>query len=94
MLPALPTLAEAGVEGYDAAAWQAIYTPAGTPEPIRRILSDAAARAIADPGVVRRLADAGVDTMPDPSPQAAARHLEAEVAKWGELVRALGLRGG
>jgi tripartite-type tricarboxylate transporter receptor subunit TctC len=93
MLPNLPTMAEGGIAGYDAAAWQAIYAPAGTPVEIRRILSEAATRAMRDPGVMRRLADAGVDIMPDNSPEAAARHLEIEVRKWSELVRALGIRG-
>jgi hypothetical protein len=93
MLPNLPTLAEGGVAGYDAAAWQAIYAPAGTPAPILQILSDAASRAMRDPAVIRRLAEAGVDIMPDNSPEAAARHLDIEVRKWGDLVRALGLRG-
>jgi tripartite-type tricarboxylate transporter receptor subunit TctC len=93
MLPDLPTLAEAGVPGYEASAWQAVYAPAGTPPAVVRTLSDAAARAIRDPAVARRLAEAGVDTVADPSPEAAARHLEEEVRKWGELVRALGLRG-
>ncbi|HZF75910.1 MAG TPA: tripartite tricarboxylate transporter substrate binding protein [Acetobacteraceae bacterium] len=93
MLPDLPTLAEAGVLGYEASAWQAVYAPAGTPPAVVRTLSDAAARAIRDPTVARRLAEAGVDTVADPSPEAAARHLEEEVRKWGELVRALGLRG-
>ena len=93
MLPNLPTLAEGGVAGYDAAAWQAIYAPAGTPAPILRTLSDAATRAIRDPAVIQRLNASGVDVMPDNSPEAAARHLEIEVRKWSELVRALGLRG-
>jgi len=93
MLPNLPTLAEGGVAGYDAAAWQAIYAPAGTPAEIRQALSQAAARAMRDPTVMRRLAEAGVDIMPDNSPEAAARHLDIEVRKWSELVRALGIRG-
>jgi tripartite-type tricarboxylate transporter receptor subunit TctC len=56
-------------------------------------LSDAASRAMRDPSVIRRLAEAGVDIMPDNSPEAAARHLDIEVRKWGDMVRALGLRG-
>jgi tripartite-type tricarboxylate transporter receptor subunit TctC len=93
LLPDLPTLAEGGVAGYDASAWQAAYAPAGTPAPILQTLSDAAARAIRDPVIIRRLADVGVEAMPDPSPEAASRYLEGEVRKWSELVRALGIRG-
>jgi tripartite-type tricarboxylate transporter receptor subunit TctC len=94
MLPALPTLAEAGVAGYDASAWQAIYAPAQTPDALLRPIAEAAARALRDPATLRRLADAGVDAYADPSPEAARAHLAIEVAKWGDLVRGLGLRGG
>lgn len=93
LLPALPTIAEAGVPGYDAAAWQAIYAPAGTPAAPIRAIADAAAAALKDPGTLKRLNDAGVDAYEDNSPEAAARHLSAEVAKWGGLVHDLGLRG-
>ncbi|NKC32890.1 Bug family tripartite tricarboxylate transporter substrate binding protein [Falsiroseomonas selenitidurans] len=93
LLPQLPTIAEAGVPGYDAAAWQAMYAPAGTPAAPIRAISDAAAAALKDPATLKRLADAGVDAYTDNSPEAAARHLASEVAKWGGLVRELGLRG-
>lgn len=94
LLPDLPTLAEAGVAGYDASAWQAIYVPAGTPLPIRQALESAALRALADPAIQRRLGEIGVDPFADGSAAAAQAYLEAEVAKWGALVRAAGIRGG
>ncbi|MGG5808106.1 Bug family tripartite tricarboxylate transporter substrate binding protein [Falsiroseomonas sp. CW058] len=94
MLPALPTLSEAGVPGYDSSAWNGIYAPAGTPEAAIRPIAEAAARAVRDPATLRRLADAGVDVFEDTSPEALARHLRVEVAKWSELVRALNIRGG
>jgi tripartite-type tricarboxylate transporter receptor subunit TctC len=94
MLPDLPTLAEAGVPGYDSSAWNGIYAPAGTPEDAIRPISNAAARAVRDPATLRRLAAAGVDVFEDPSPEALAAHLRVEVAKWGGLVRELGIRGG
>ena len=94
LLPQLPTIAEAGVAGYDASAWQAIYAPANTPDAALRPIADAAARALRDPGVLARLSAAGVDAYADPSPEAARAHLAVEVAKWGDLVRTLGIRGG
>jgi tripartite-type tricarboxylate transporter receptor subunit TctC len=94
MLPNLPTLAKAGVPGYDSAAWNGIYAPAGTPDALIRPISEAAARAVRDPATLRRLADAGVDVFEDTSPEALAAHLRVEVAKWGELVRTLNIRGG
>jgi tripartite-type tricarboxylate transporter receptor subunit TctC len=94
MLPQLPTLSEAGVPGYDSSAWNGIYAPANTPEALLRPISEAASRAVRDPATRRRLAEAGVDTYDDTSPAALSAHLRAEVAKWSELVQALGLRGG
>lgn len=94
MVPHLPTLSEGGVSGYESTAWNGIYAPAGTPAAAIRPISDAAAGAVRDAGTVARLAAIGVEVFEDPSPEALARHLRAEVEKWGGLVRALGLRGG
>ncbi len=94
MLPNLPTLAESGVPGYDSSAWNGIYAPAGTPDALIRPISEAAARAVRDPATLRRLADAGVDVFEDTTPEALAAHLRVEVAKWGDLVRSLNIRGG
>jgi len=94
MLPNLPTLAEAGVPGYDSSAWNGIYAPAGTPDAAIRPIAAAAAAAVRDPATRERLVRAGLDIFEDTSPEALARHLRVEVEKWGSLVRDLGLRGG
>ena len=94
MLPNLPTLAEAGVPGYDSSAWNGIYAPAGTPDAAIRPIAAAAAGAVRDPATRERLVRAGLDMFEDTSPEALARHLRVEVDKWGSLVRDLGLRGG
>jgi tripartite-type tricarboxylate transporter receptor subunit TctC len=94
LLPGLPTLAEAGVPGYESSAWQGIYAPAATPGTAIRPIAEAAAAAVRDPATRGRLAAAGVDVFEDNSPEALARHLRVEVEKWGALVRELGLRGG
>jgi len=94
MLPQLPTLAEAGVTGYDSSAWNGVYAPAGTPVAAIRPIAEAVAAAVRDPTTKQRLAAAGVDIFEDTSPEALAAHLRLEVAKWGELVRSLNLRTG
>jgi len=94
MLPQLPTLAEAGVTGYDSSAWNGVYAPAGTPVAAIRPIAEAVAAAVREPTTKQRLAAAGVDIFEDPSPEALAAHLRVEVAKWGELVRSLNLRTG
>ena len=94
MLPQLPTLAEAGVTGYDSSAWNGVYAPAGTPVAAIRPIAEAVAAAVREPTTKQRLAAAGVDIFDDTSPEALAAHLRLEVAKWGELVRSLNLRTG
>lgn len=94
MLPALPTLAEAGVPGYESSAWNGVYAPAGTPEALIAPIAAAVAAAVKDPATKARLDAAGVDVFDDTSPAALAAHLRIEVEKWGGLVRELNIRGG
>jgi tripartite-type tricarboxylate transporter receptor subunit TctC len=94
MLPHLPTLAEAGVPGYESSAWNGVYAPAGTPEALIAPIAAAIAAAVKDPATKARLGSAGVDVFEDTSPAALAAHLRVEVAKWGGLVRELNIRGG
>ncbi len=60
-LPDLPTTKEAGLPDYQAAAWNAIFAPKGTPEPILAKLNEAAAKALSDENVRKRLLDLGSD---------------------------------
>ena len=92
MLPDLPTLQEAGVEGYDASSWQALYAPAGTPDPVLRRITEVVGRVMAAPETRTRLAEAGVEPFTDTSPAAAAAHLQEEIAKWEPVLRATGAR--
>ncbi len=93
-MPELPTLQEAGVPGYELTAWQVLFARPGTPPDVLAVLEDAARRAVQDPGVKQRLAQAGVETWPDPSPAAARAHVEAEVARWAPIVAAMNLNPG
>ena len=93
ILPDLPTFAEAGVPGFAASSWQALYAPSGTPADIVAVLSRAALEALAEPAVQRRFEEAGVDPMPGDA-AAAARFIRAETAKWSPILRASGARPG
>ena len=86
LLPALPTLAEAGVAGYAASSWQALYAPAGTPAPILDRLAAAVAAAQADPAVQARYAAQGIELLQG-GPAEAARFVRAEAAKWTALLQ-------
>jgi tripartite-type tricarboxylate transporter receptor subunit TctC len=94
LFPDLPSLAEAGVGGYELTAWQVLFARPGAPAEPLAALEDAARRAVADPGVKARLLASGVETWPDPSPAAAAAHVRAEVARWAPIVAAMGLNPG
>lgn len=94
LVPGLPSLAEAGVTGYDLTAWQVLFAKPGTPAPIVAALEAAAVRALADEAVKERLRRAGVDTWPDTSAAAAARHVREEVARWAPIAERIRQAGG
>lgn len=91
LLPGLPTLAEAGVPGYELTAWQALFVRPGTPPEAVQVLTDAAARAVADAGVQARLRQNSSEVWPDPSPAAAAAWVKEQVERWAPMVRQMGL---
>jgi len=91
-MPDLPTLQEQGVSGYECYTWNAILAPAKTPAPIVAVLSDAINKALADPTVLKRLQDAGVDPTPDSSPEKLADFIKGELAKWAPIIKASGAR--
>jgi tripartite-type tricarboxylate transporter receptor subunit TctC len=93
LLPDLPTLQEAGVAGYVASSWQALYAPAGTPAEIITTLSNAVTQAFTDPSVQKRFADAGVEPMPN-DPAASAQFIRVEIEKWVPILRATGAKAG
>jgi tripartite-type tricarboxylate transporter receptor subunit TctC len=86
LLPALPTLAEAGVAGYAASSWQALYAPAGTPATILDRLAAAVAAAQADTAVQARYAAQGIELLQG-GPAEAARFVRAESVKWTALLQ-------
>jgi len=85
LIPGTPPISSA-LPGYDLTAWQVLFLRPGVPEEARRAISAAALAAVADPAVRQRLLTANVETWPDPSAEAAARHVAAEVARWGPIV--------
>ena len=90
MLPELPTLQEQGIAGFECYTWNAILAPARTPEKIVTQLAEAMAKVMADPAVIKRLQDAGVDPTPGQTPEKTAEFIKAELAKWAPIIRASG----
>lgn len=90
-LPDVPTAAEAGVRGYESAAWFAFLAPRATPRPIIERLSKEIAAAIADPAIRARFADLGAEPL-NATPEETARHIGAEIAKWREIITRAGIK--
>jgi tripartite-type tricarboxylate transporter receptor subunit TctC len=91
VLPDLPTLAEAGVPGFEVALRYGLAAPAGTPKPIVERLNKELNAALASEDVKMRLVNEGADALPM-SPEAYAADIDREEKKWGALVRKLNLK--
>jgi tripartite-type tricarboxylate transporter receptor subunit TctC len=85
-LPNVPTMAEAGVAGYEVVAWQGIFAPAGTPPAIVERLYTEISAILKLPDVQERLAKLGVEPSGMPPKQFAAFQA-AEIAKWAKVVK-------
>jgi tripartite-type tricarboxylate transporter receptor subunit TctC len=84
-LPDVPTAAEAGVKGYNSAAWFAFLAPRGTPRPIVDRLYREIAAAMADPAVRSRFTEFGAEPLAS-TPEELGRHISAEIVKWREII--------
>ena len=89
--PDIPTVAEAGLPGYEAVLHYGIVAPAGTPRPIIDRLNQELRAALADPEVQRSLAKAGAEPLPS-TPEEYAADIDAEETKWGRIVKLSGAK--
>ena len=89
VLPQVPTLNEAGLKGFEATAWWALFAPAGLPAPIAGKLAAEAARIVQTEAFRDKLIEIGVQ--PGGSAQPFADFQRAEIAKWGAAVRDSGV---
>jgi tripartite-type tricarboxylate transporter receptor subunit TctC len=85
-LAGVPTMAEAGVPGYEVYEWNAVFAPAGTPAHIVLKLSDAIAKALKAPDVVERIAAAGGEIQ-NSNPRAAGDFIREQTRFWGKVVK-------
>jgi tripartite-type tricarboxylate transporter receptor subunit TctC len=87
----VPTVAEAGVSGYEASGWAGVLAPAGTPQVIVRRISAAIAKALEQPEVQQRLRADGAEPVGS-SPEAFAGVINSDAAKWAKVIRAGNIR--
>lgn len=90
-LPDVPTLAVAGVPGYEASPWFGVFAPAGTPADVVARLNKALTTTLRQPEIVRKLESVGAEPMGS-TPQALAEHLNKELLRWGALIQERGIR--
>jgi tripartite-type tricarboxylate transporter receptor subunit TctC len=88
-MPDLPTIAEAGVPGYEASSWFGVLAPAGTPKDVVTKLNKEIVRILALPEIKERLSGQGAEPVGD-TPEQFAAHIKAEIAKWERVVKASG----
>ncbi len=89
-LPDVPTFAEAGVP-LEASGWQGVAVPAGTPSAAIAKLSDALAKALAQPEVRERFATQGLDVATS-TPEQLNAHIRAEIEKWTRIARTANIK--
>jgi len=89
--PDVPTMAEAGIAGYEHSLWGMFMVPAATPKDIVARLHRETARALESGEVRERLAGMGVDAV-GTTPEQAGAYLKSEIAKYAKVVRAIGLK--
>jgi len=90
-LPDVPPLDEAGVPGYDAAAWQSVIAPAQTPQPILARLNTELNAIVAMDDIRARLADLGMTPVGTGSIPQLQQFLQSEIVRWGKVVETAGI---
>lgn len=91
-MPNLPTADEAGLRGFEVAAWHGIYAPKGTPPEIVRKLAETLQAALRDPDLVKRFNDINTEpvTQDQATPDALQAKLVSEVDRWAPIIAASG----
>jgi tripartite-type tricarboxylate transporter receptor subunit TctC len=84
-LPDTPTLAEAGIPGFDVTGWQGVVGPAGIPEPIVSRLNSEITRILKQPATIEKLHAFGNESAPG-TPEAFKARIESDIAKWTTVV--------
>jgi tripartite-type tricarboxylate transporter receptor subunit TctC len=86
LLPALPTISESGLNGFELGSWYGVLAPAGTPRDIVRRLNAEAAKALTAPGMREQFAAMGAEPIGG-TPEEFAAVLKRDLAKWARIAR-------
>ena len=91
LVPAVPTVAENGLPGYEMVAWQGLLAPKATPAALIQLLNRETVAIVQQPEVRKQLAAEGGEAVGN-TPEAFARWLKAEIAKWTKVVKEANIR--
>ena len=89
--PEVPTIAQAGVPGYEASFGEVLVMPKGTPAATVKYLNEMIGKILAQPEVRERMLASDLEFVPNTPDEAAAR-LKREAQKWSEVIKRLGLQ--
>jgi tripartite-type tricarboxylate transporter receptor subunit TctC len=89
--PDVPTTAEAGVPGYEVSTWYGLWAVKGTPQPIVDKMAAEVRKALANPDIQSRWHEAGSE-VPQMSQQEFAAKVDAEIERWGSVVKAANVK--
>ena len=89
--PKIPTISEAALPGYEATAWNALFTPSGTPNAIVRRINEDINKGLSQPDAINLYAKQGFE-INNSSPEALATLIKIEVVKWSKVINAAGIK--
>jgi tripartite-type tricarboxylate transporter receptor subunit TctC len=92
-MPALPTIAESGVPGYELRSWYGMLAPNGTPAALVLGLNREIGAVMGSPEIKERLAADGAEAAPSNTPAQFRDLINSEIARWGKIIKSLGLKG-
>ncbi|WP_238927381.1 tripartite tricarboxylate transporter substrate-binding protein [Achromobacter xylosoxidans] len=92
-LPDAPTLQESGLKGFEVKVWHGVYAPKGTPPEVVAKFNEALRAALKDPAFSQKMAELGAEIVPESkqTPAGLQNWLQAEVDKWGPIIRKAGV---
>ena len=88
--PDIPTIAEAGLAGFELVAWQGVVAPSGTPRPIVDALAAQIGKLMADPATREKLTTISLEPLPSSTPDSFAAYIKTEIERWAVIVRKSG----
>lgn len=86
----VPTVQEGEPKGYEVTSWNGVFAPAGTPDDVVRTMNAALQKVLALPDVKQRMLVLGVEARAS-TPEALRSRLQADIAKWGEVIKKAGI---